>query len=60
MAESTMSDQATPARELFEPLHSEREIHTISRPSLSYWQDAWIRSVCIWCSACWRSRYWAR
>lgn len=27
----------------FAPLHSEREIQNLSRPSLSYWQDAWIR-----------------
>ena len=27
----------------FEPLHADHEIQTISRPSLSYWQDAWIR-----------------
>jgi oligopeptide transport system permease protein len=27
----------------FEPIHAEHEIHSISRPSLSYWQDAWIR-----------------
>ncbi len=27
----------------FEPLHAEHEIQSISRPSLSYWQDAWIR-----------------
>ena len=27
----------------FEPVRIEREIETISRPSLSYWQDAWIR-----------------
>lgn len=27
----------------FAPLHSEREVQSLSRPSLSYWQDAWIR-----------------
>jgi hypothetical protein len=27
----------------FEPLREAREIQAISRPSLSYWQDAWIR-----------------
>lgn len=27
----------------FEPVRAEREAETISRPSLSYWQDAWIR-----------------
>lgn len=27
----------------FEPRHSEQEIQSLSRPSLSYWQDAWIR-----------------
>lgn len=27
----------------FRPLHVEREAHGLSRPSLSYWQDAWIR-----------------
>ena len=27
----------------FEPVRIEREVETISRPSLSYWQDAWIR-----------------
>ncbi|HEY5645925.1 MAG TPA: ABC transporter permease [Pseudomonadales bacterium] len=27
----------------FEPLHADRERHSLSRPSLSYWQDAWIR-----------------
>jgi oligopeptide transport system permease protein len=29
--------------EMFSPLHVEREVHRLSRPSLSYWQDAWIR-----------------
>ena len=27
----------------FEPVQVEREVDTISRPSLSYWQDAWVR-----------------
>ena len=27
----------------FTPLHGYREVQAISRPSLSYWQDAWIR-----------------
>ena len=27
----------------FEPVQAAREVETISRPSLSYWQDAWIR-----------------
>ncbi len=27
----------------FAPIHQEQEIQSISRPSLSYWQDAWIR-----------------
>ena len=27
----------------FEPVRVEREVEEISRPSLSYWQDAWIR-----------------
>ena len=27
----------------FEPVQVEREVDAISRPSLSYWQDAWIR-----------------
>ena len=27
----------------FERLHVERETQTLSRPSLSYWEDAWIR-----------------
>ena len=27
----------------FEPVRVEREVQMISRPSLSYWQDAWIR-----------------
>ena len=27
----------------FTPLHGYREVQAISRPSLSYWQDAWVR-----------------
>ncbi|MBI3535604.1 MAG: ABC transporter permease [Deltaproteobacteria bacterium] len=27
----------------FEPATKDRQLHQISRPSLSYWQDAWIR-----------------
>ena len=27
----------------FEPLQVERRLQTLSRPSLSYWQDAWVR-----------------
>ena len=27
----------------FDPVRIERDVETISRPSLSYWQDAWIR-----------------
>lgn len=37
MAESQLTPQD------FTPLHSEREVQSLSRPSLSYWQDAWIR-----------------
>jgi oligopeptide transport system permease protein len=37
MAETTLTAQD------FQPLHADHEIPTISRPSLSYWQDAWIR-----------------
>ena len=29
--------------DLFKPVHVDREIEEITRPSLSYWQDAWIR-----------------
>ena len=34
MADNTLS---------FDPVHIDREVDTISRPSLSYWQDAWLR-----------------
>ena len=34
-----MAETALTARD-FEPVHAERRIQTISRPSLSYWQDA--------------------
>ena len=27
----------------FEPVRIDRDVETISRPSLSYWQDAWVR-----------------
>lgn len=27
----------------FEPLHTELRVQSLTRPSLSYWQDAWIR-----------------
>jgi hypothetical protein len=27
----------------FSPVGTEREAQTLSRPSLSYWQDAWLR-----------------
>ena len=27
----------------FSPVGTEREVHTLLRPSLSYWQDAWLR-----------------
>ena len=37
-----MSDQALDAK-VFQPLHHTHEVQNISRPSLSYWQDAWIR-----------------
>jgi oligopeptide transport system permease protein len=37
MAESTLNASD------FEPVSIEREVQGISRPSLSYWQDAWIR-----------------
>ncbi len=37
MAETKLTPQD------FTPLHSEREVQSLSRPSLSYWQDAWIR-----------------
>ena len=29
--------------DLFKPVHVDREKEEISRPSLSYWQDAWVR-----------------
>jgi oligopeptide transport system permease protein len=41
MAESTTPAPGSPDQ--FTPLHSEREIHALTRPSLSYWQDAWVR-----------------
>lgn len=32
-----------PVRTDFEPLESDEHVEQISRPSLSYWQDAWVR-----------------
>jgi oligopeptide transport system permease protein len=43
MAEISLGTSQSFPPEVFAPLHTEREIHAISRPSLSYWQDAWIR-----------------
>jgi oligopeptide transport system permease protein len=43
MAEPTLTNPTTPSPELFTPLHSDQEIQALTRPSLSYWQDAWIR-----------------
>ncbi len=40
MAESTVSPLSA---EAFQRLQTTQETHGISRPSLSYWQDAWIR-----------------
>ncbi len=37
-----MSDSSISAS-AFEPVVAERRVHEISRPSLSYWQDAWLR-----------------
>ena len=37
-----MSETAFSARD-FESIHTEDAVQVISRPSLSYWQDAWIR-----------------
>lgn len=37
-----MSDQALEPN-AFQPLHHTQEVQSISRPSLSYWQDAWMR-----------------
>jgi oligopeptide transport system permease protein len=37
MAEITLD------RSAFEPVHAAREVQSLTRPSLSYWQDAWIR-----------------
>ncbi|MEM1229248.1 MAG: ABC transporter permease [Pseudomonadota bacterium] len=46
MAEITL-DQDPGARPLgqsaFEPIHTQQQAQGLSRPSLSYWQDAWIR-----------------
>ena len=37
-----MSDATLPAS-AFEPVTAARQLHVLSRPSLSYWQDAWLR-----------------
>jgi oligopeptide transport system permease protein len=37
------ASEATLTPDDFQPLHADHEIQSISRPSLSYWQDAWIR-----------------
>jgi oligopeptide transport system permease protein len=37
-----MSEASVPAS-AFEPVTAARQLHEISRPSLSYWQDAWLR-----------------
>ncbi len=37
-----MAETAFPASD-FEPVRSKDQIQVVSRPSLSYWQDAWIR-----------------
>jgi oligopeptide transport system permease protein len=42
MAETLQSGLPRGAAD-FEPLHVERRVQALSRPSLSYWQDAWIR-----------------
>ena len=39
MAENSMSFPAN----AFQPLNLEQDVQVISRPSLSYWQDAWLR-----------------
>jgi len=41
MAESTMP-QSLP-QNAFAPLTQQQDIQALTRPSLSYWQDAWIR-----------------
>jgi len=38
----TMAEISFPAG-AFEPVIAARQLHEISRPSLSYWQDAWLR-----------------
>ncbi len=43
MAEISLGTSQSFPPEVFTPLTTEREVHVISRPSLSYWQDAWIR-----------------
>ncbi len=43
MAESTVHRSGPPAASLFTPLHTEQKVQHLTRPSLSYWQDAWVR-----------------
>ncbi|MEZ5559458.1 MAG: ABC transporter permease [Pseudomonadales bacterium] len=42
MAEAQLDTAPVPAGG-FEPLHAARRVQALSRPSLSYWQDAWRR-----------------
>ena len=42
MAQTTMPDPAM-LPGAFEPMHNELRVQKLTRPSLSYWQDAWIR-----------------
>ncbi|NJN52703.1 MAG: hypothetical protein HC809_14055, partial [Gammaproteobacteria bacterium] len=39
---STQLAEALPTN-AFEPVTATREVQALTRPSLSYWQDAWIR-----------------
>ena len=41
MASDTPAFQPSPGA--FEPLAGEQRVQQLTRPSLSYWQDAWIR-----------------
>ncbi|MFU8815447.1 MAG: ABC transporter permease subunit [Pseudomonadales bacterium] len=43
MAETTTPLVHEPSPGAFEPLMGEQRVQVLSRPSLSYWQDAWIR-----------------
>lgn len=43
MAQAPALESKTLDASAFEALHTEAEHHGITRPSLSYWQDAWIR-----------------